>query len=45
MRRGLAALDQQANSPAPVLDELDGLGVGQVPRALTVDLNQLIAHA
>lgn len=37
-----APLQQQADAPASGLDQLDGSGVGHVPRALAVDLDDLV---
>lgn len=37
-----AALQQQTDTPTSGLDQLDGPGVGHVPRALAVDLNDLV---
>lgn len=37
-----APLQQQTDAPAPGLDQLDGSGVGHVPRALPVDLDDLV---
>lgn len=37
-----APLQQQTDTPAPGLDQLDGPGVGHVPRALPVDLDDLV---
>lgn len=37
-----APLQQQPDAPAPGLDQLDGSGVGHVPRALPVDLDDLV---
>ncbi len=45
MWRRFAASHEQSDGAAPVLDELNGVGVCQVPRALPVDLDQLIADA
>ncbi len=45
MWRRFAASHEEPDGAAPVLDELNGVGVGEVPRALPVDLDQLIADA
>ncbi len=45
MWRRFAASHEQSDGAAPVLDQLNGVGVCEVPRALPVDLDQLIADA
>lgn len=37
-----APLQEKTDTPASRLDQLDGSGVGHVPGALSVDLNDLV---
>lgn len=39
-----APLQEETDTPAPGLDELDGSGVGHVPGALSIDLDDLVAN-
>lgn len=39
-----APLQEETDTPAPRLDQLDGSAVGHVPGALSVDLNDLVPN-